>query len=64
MEHTDNAIGDEGAKALGESLKVNTTLTELHLTGFILFIKSAGNTIGIEKRFCQGTELELKEMKH
>ena len=25
----DNAIGPEGAKAIGEALKVNTTLTEL-----------------------------------
>ena len=28
---TDNGIGDEGAKAMGEMLKVNTTLTELNL---------------------------------
>ena len=26
-----NQIGDEGAKAIGESLKVNTSLTELYL---------------------------------
>ena len=26
-----NQIGDEGAKAIGESLKVNTSLTELTL---------------------------------
>ena len=30
---TDNGIGDEGAKALSEMLKVNTTLTELNLGG-------------------------------
>ena len=28
---TDNEIGDEGAKALSEMLKVNTTLTSLQL---------------------------------
>ena len=30
---TDNGIGDEGAKAMSEMLKVNTTLTELDLGG-------------------------------
>ena len=30
---TDNEIGDEGAKAMSEMLKVNTTLTELYLGG-------------------------------
>ena len=30
---TDNEIGDEGASKISESLKVNTTLTELNLTG-------------------------------
>ena len=28
---TDNGIGDEGAKAMSETLKVNTTLTTLNL---------------------------------
>ena len=28
---TDNEIGDEGAKAMSEMLKVNTTLTSLNL---------------------------------
>lgn len=28
---TDNGIGDEGAKALSQMLKVNTTLTSLDL---------------------------------
>ena len=28
---SDNSIGDEGARALAESLKQNTTLTELNL---------------------------------
>ena len=28
---TDNKIGDEGASAISESLKINTTLTELNL---------------------------------
>ena len=28
---TDNGIGDEGAETLSEMLKVNTTLTKLHL---------------------------------
>ena len=28
---TDNQIGDEGAKAMSEMLKVNTTLTTLKL---------------------------------
>ena len=30
---TDNEIGDEGASKISESLKVNTTLTELWLDG-------------------------------
>ena len=30
---TDNGIGDEGAKAMSEMLKVNTTLTSLNLEG-------------------------------
>lgn len=30
---TDNGIGNEGAKALSEMLKVNTTLTTLYLGG-------------------------------
>ena len=30
---SDNNIGDEGARALAESLKQNTTLTELNLRG-------------------------------
>ena len=30
---TGNDIGDEGAKALSEMLKVNTTLTSLDLSG-------------------------------
>ena len=29
---TDNGIGDEGAKAMSEMLKVNTTLTTLSLS--------------------------------
>ena len=28
-----NEIGDEGAKAISESLKINTSLTELYLGG-------------------------------
>ena len=31
---TGNKIGVEGAKALSEMLKVNTTLTELYLEGW------------------------------
>ena len=30
---TDNKIGDEGAKAMSEMMKVNTTLTSLNLCG-------------------------------
>ena len=30
---TDNEIGDEGAMKISESLKTNTTLTELNLGG-------------------------------
>ena len=30
---TDNNIGDEGANAISESLKINTTLTHLNLGG-------------------------------
>ena len=30
---TENGIGDEGAKAMSEMLKVNTTLTSLDLRG-------------------------------
>ena len=28
---TDNNIGDEGAKAIGEALKTNTTLTQIYI---------------------------------
>ena len=31
--YTDNEIGDTGATSLSESLKSNTTLTELNLSG-------------------------------
>ena len=31
--HEDNGISDEGAKALGEGLKENKTLTQLYLFG-------------------------------
>ena len=31
--HTDNKISDEGARALSEALKVNTTLQTLNLWG-------------------------------
>jgi hypothetical protein len=35
----DNGIGDEGGKALGEALKVNTSVKELHLVSvFMLFL--------------------------
>ena len=30
-QRTDNDIGDEGARMISESLKINTTLTELYL---------------------------------
>jgi hypothetical protein len=30
---TDNHIGAEGAKALGEALKLNSTITTLYLRG-------------------------------
>ena len=33
LKWTDNKIGDEGAIAISESLKTNTTLTELNLGG-------------------------------
>ena len=32
-QRTDNYIGDEGAIAISESLKTNTTLTKLNLEG-------------------------------
>ena len=32
-EWIDNGIGSEGAKAISESLKINTSLTELNLDG-------------------------------
>ena len=31
---TDNKLGDEGARVLSESLKVNTTLLRFNLFGF------------------------------
>ena len=33
MKWTDNKIGDDGAKRIGEMLKVNTALTSLYLKG-------------------------------
>ena len=35
-----NSIGDEGARALAESLKQNTTLTELNLEGTWIIVCS------------------------
>ena len=57
---TDNGIGDEGAKALSEMLKVNKTLTDLE----------AGSLDEREikqrekKNELQVMELELEEQKH
>ena len=36
---TDNAIGDEGARMISESLKTNTTLTILYLGGDEIEVK-------------------------
>ena len=60
---TDNEIGDEGAKSLGEMLQVNTTLTSLDLgseeeEGKERKIK---NEMMIEQ---QTMGLEVKEQNH
>ena len=34
----DNNIGDEGGKAIGEALKVNTSLTEIYLNVIIILV--------------------------
>ena len=36
-----NKIGNEGAKALAESLSINTTLLILDLGNYIIFIKDS-----------------------
>ena len=45
-----NNIGDEGAKAIGEALKVNTSLTEIYLDG---------NNIGVEGGKAIGEALKV-----
>ena len=45
-----NNIGDEGAKAIGEALKVNTSLTEINLNG---------NKIGVEGGKAIGEALKV-----
>ena len=48
-----NKIGDEGGKAIGEALKVNTSLTKINLgeVGIILVMKGKGNRRGIESEY-------------
>ena len=41
FDRTESQIGDEGAKALGEALKTNTTLTYLNLCGNTYIIATA-----------------------
>jgi hypothetical protein len=41
----DNKIGDEGACALAESLKQNTTLTQLDLRGKCVAVFNVGDKI-------------------
>jgi len=50
-----NKIGDDGAKALAQSLKTNTTLTELSLT-FNDISKSLMNQI--QQKINRNTELK------
>ena len=45
-----NNIGDEGAKAIGEALKVNTSLTKIDL---------GGNNIGVEGGKAIGEALKV-----
>jgi len=37
MKIDDNSIGDEGAKSIGEALKINKTLTQINLCIFMNF---------------------------
>ena len=46
-----NKIGDEGGKAIGEALKVNTSLTEIDLCVIKLELKGKGNRRGIESEY-------------
>ena len=58
---TGNGIGDEGAKALSEGLKVNTTLTELLLGGERARQR---NHIKEKENKKQAVYLKMKEQKH
>ena len=62
---TGNRIGDEGAKKISESLKTNTTLTELDLSGddmillhfsvsYVNDISCTGNNISDETKKALG----------
>jgi len=46
---TDNDIGDEGAKKISESLKINTTLMELDLSGDNKIVRKENRKRGFDE---------------
>ena len=47
----EECIGDEGAKAIGEALKVNTSLTSIDLNYNNIGNEGKGNRRGIESEY-------------
>ena len=60
---TDNRIGAGGAKAISEAMKINTTLTELDLSGDDNIKESNRKRKKEEKNNEQVTKQEQKERK-
>ena len=60
---SDNGIGNEGAKALGDSLKTNTILKKLYLGSEIHFIRPWHST-QLTTTQSQTTRLVMKEWRH
>ena len=61
-----NQIGVEGAKNMAEALKINNTLTTLHLlVRFVLFLKQSilKSTISLKFNIQSTIKLELKEQR-
>ena len=58
---TDNWIGDEGAKALSDMLKVNKALTDLEVGS--VYEREIKQRDGKQNE-CQVMELEMEEQRH
>ena len=62
---TDNQLGAEGAKAINEAMKINTTLTSLDLRGDDIILKERNRKKSKKKKMNneQGTKQDQKEQK-